>query len=170
MIGIERYNKLNLRNYALSIGDISVMIWFHKTEIWKNSNNAIIQYDIVLDRENKTIEIRNNNLIGKLIDVELINGVSVMWTAIEKSDSINHINLSFPLFHNLKFKAIGRPTSWEELKYFLYTGKSHDDSDYISIEDKNALKFKIAPSTFHSLLQLAPEINNYCQHLLNNNK
>jgi len=166
VITVDRYRKLNLKNYAFSIGDVSIFLDFYKMDLGDHNNQQIIQYDLVLERGTKTLLNKNQNLIGKIVDIKQVDAIATFWKNMDGCRTITKIDIAFPILPNVKLKVLGK---YETPDYYMYLNGAKDDYDYISSDDKDALQIHVQESTFQSLLQLAPEINNYCNHLLTKN-
>lgn len=165
MITVDRYRKVTLKNYGFNIGDVSVLMDFYKMDIGDDNDQQIIQYDLVLERGIKTLLIKNQNLTDKIVDIKQVDAISTFWNNMDGSRTITKIDIAFTILPNVKLKVLAK---YETPDYYIYLNGPKDDYDYISKDDKDAMQIQIQESTFQSLLQLAPHINNYCQHLINN--
>ena len=165
MITVDRYRKVTLKNYAFNIGDVSVFMDFYKMDIGDDNDQQVIQYDLVLERGIKSLLNKNQNLTGKIVDIKQVNAISTFWKNMDGSRTITKVDIAFTILPNVKLKVLAK---YETPEYYIYLNGTKDDYDYISKDDKDAMQIQVQDSTFQSLLQLAPNINNYCQHLLNN--
>lgn len=166
MITVDRYRKLPLNNYAFNIGDVSIFLDFYKIDIGDNNNQQVVQYDLVLESGTKTLLNKNQNLTDKIVDIKQLDAIATFWKNMDGSRTITKIDIAFPILPNVKLKVLGK---YETPEYYLYLNGAKDDYDYISSDDKDAMQIQVKESTFQSLLQLAPDINNYCRQLLKNN-
>ena len=166
VITVDRYRKVNLKNYAFNIGDVSVFMDLYRMDIGENNDQQIVQYDLILERGTQMLSNKNQNLTSKIVDIKHIEAIATFWNNINGSITITKIDIAFPILPNVTLKVFGE---YEPPDYHIYLNGAKDDYDYISRNDKDVMQIHLRESTFQSLLHIAPNINNYCQQLIINN-
>jgi hypothetical protein len=172
IITIERFDKIELKNFVFNIGSICVLIDFHCRDIGDGPYQKILQYDILMQQGDSEIKLTNLEVKKNLIDTDKLVSSSAFWSIENWSrskveDSLIKVNLHFNLFSNVTMKIIYQDY---ELKYFLYEGATEDGSDWINGGNNHILELQMHKDIFENTIKMARVINSYAQRLLATNQ